>query len=406
MKTIYINLVSEQLIPNLIPTLQDNNCIGVVLVLGDVRFQQKADLLRKIYQRNGIDVLGDYQGDSSTRLMSLQSLAHSLLDDLQARYNDTDIRWILNATCGTKPMSLAFTNAFNQFNLQHADDGTGPKALVLYTDTEHKEIPLLNQDTDFALPFTDVLTLDDSLLANGFELESATDSDNDTQVQHRKALTLYLLRQFAESCKPLMGILQYAAHQARQNFPLADTQLLNTTPKGPWADLIGRVQDAGLVQWDGEKQLCFTSEEACVYLSGGWLEEATYLIAQKVGFRYVALGVTGQWRQDLAGYNLSSEVSNELDVLVLHNNRLLVVECKAINWNAQESQKNQGIVHKLENLGRKLGGQFASSTLISAQDLTDSVRQRLESSNIKYVEAPCTEAAIERMFNNWKTMVS
>lgn len=408
MQTVHINLISEQLIPNMIPTLQDNECIGVILVLGDQRFQKKADLLRTIYKRNNINVIFEVMGDSSARLKNLQGLATQVLDYLSNHYAADNIHWVLNATCGTKPMSLTFTNAFNLYNQKAGSQDTqGPKALVLYTDTEHKEIPLLNEDTDFALPFTDVLTLDDSLMANGFEFENAIDADKDFEVVERQDLTLFLLKQFAaDSCKFFLGPLQFAASSARQQFPDNAAQQLKMVPKGARADLLNRLVKAGLIEWDQQKNIHFLTEDACIYLAGGWLEEATYLIAKSVGFKHVALGVSGNWREEVAGFNIASEVTNELDVLILHHNRLLVVECKALNWAKQDSQKNQGVIHKLENLGRKLGGHFASSLLISAQQLTPTMQQRIDSSNVDYIDAPCTETALTNKLNKWKNMVS
>ncbi|MCK7629348.1 DUF1887 family CARF protein [Shewanella putrefaciens] len=383
MKTIHINLVSEQLIPNLISTLGDENCCGVVLVLGDSKFADKADRLENLYKRNQLKVLWRSQGMSSTRLPQLQTQANALIDYLAT--NHSDCHWVLNATCGTKPMALAFANAFNQQDKQ--------QALVIYTDTEHKEIPLLNPGVDFTLPFKSVLSLDDYLLANGFEYEQAINSDNDAQLQQYAPLTRYLAQQLVGKCQHMLGSLQSMATIAAKDFPQCQIQTMPSVPHGDYAKLYQRLNDEGLLSWDGQcKQITFQSEDACRYLAGRWLEEFTYLTALECGAKEVAMSVTGRWLQDSRNFG-SDDVTNEFDVLILHNNQLLTIECKASNWFRQEEHgsKNQDIIHKLDTLSKNLGGLFGSPMLVTAQQLSDAARSR-----VTYNRFRCCEQATEK----------
>ncbi|MGX8249746.1 hypothetical protein, partial [Escherichia coli] len=65
MQTIHINLVSDQLLPNLIPAFADEECRGVVLVLGDNTLRDKADNLTRLYQGHGLPTLRISEGRSS-----------------------------------------------------------------------------------------------------------------------------------------------------------------------------------------------------------------------------------------------------------------------------------------------------------------------------------------------------
>ena len=65
MQHIHVNLVSDQLIPNLIPTLSDRDCIGVVLVMGDNSRLAEAERLASIYQAAGNPCCGTAKGKAA-----------------------------------------------------------------------------------------------------------------------------------------------------------------------------------------------------------------------------------------------------------------------------------------------------------------------------------------------------
>lgn len=390
MQTIYLNLVSEQLLPNMIPSFADSNCVGVIIISGDDALQQQAQRLAAMYKAREIPVLAHIQGQSSFLLSALKQQAQEVLQLLQREHADK--YWVLNATCGTKPMALAFTSAFNQYNAQHPNN---KPALIIYTDSQNKQIAVLNDNQEFMLPYQSVMTLEELLEANGFMLVSAIQSDNDTEVCARAELTYYLGVQFATRCQHMLGSLQYLATQAAQNFPDTAQQIMPSIPYGPYAELYQTLERASLVQWKHDSStLTFTSEEACRYLAGRWLEELTYLKAQKCGFEEVAMSVEGVWGDDetrqraLRSSSWERGKNNEFDVLIRHNNQLLTIECKAKNWHASESierndaSSHQDMMHKLDNLGRKLGGLYGRNLLISACELTPAMHERAQQNRI------------------------
>lgn len=391
MKTIHINLVSDQLIPNLIPTLSDASCIGVILVLGDNSREQEADRLTQIYQRHGMKILWQSKGESSTSFDTLYLQAEQLLNELEQRH--ADCQWILNATCGTKPMSLAFTNVFNQ----------NKQSLVIYTDTQNREIPVIKQGVNFSLPFRSVLQLDDYLLANHFELESLIDSTNDDDIQQRADLTCYVARQFQTECRGMLGGMLAMAVSAVKDFPINQWQLMNSVPVGAFAVLYHRLHDEKLIEWEeGSKEICFLTEDAARYLGGGWLEEFTYLIASKCGAEYVAMNIFGHWLKGRHGHH-EKEASNEFDVLILHNNQLLTIECKAGQWH--EKNKSQEIINKLDLLSHKLGGLFGQNLLVTAQHLSDAANSRAKQNHIHCCEN-VTSNSLKHEIKAWLQRVS
>ncbi|MFM5830093.1 Card1-like endonuclease domain-containing protein [Aeromonas veronii] len=385
MQTIHINLVSDQLLPNLIPAFADEECRGVVLVLGDNTLRDKADNLTRLYQGHGLPTLRISEGRSSHRPVQLQQQARELIDWLATHHGDK--RWILNATCGTKPMALVFANAFNRFNSEHPESASGgiPRALIFYTDSQNREILLLNDGVDYALKWQAVLSMDEMLAANGFERQTWIGPHNDNEIRARAELTRYLGKQFQRECRYFIGPLQGAAHKA---VDLHDYQAeLDKTPNKDAEALCLRLQQEGLLRWSAahNKFLQFTSKDACRYLAGRWLEELTYLTAQECGFSEVAMSVEGEWQTEALRQQSIRGKNNEFDVLICHNNQLLTIECKAKYWGdkQQGESTNQDVVLKLESLGRKLGGLFGERLLISARPLPDEMVQRAKDNRIE-----------------------
>ncbi|HHQ4593929.1 TPA: Card1-like endonuclease domain-containing protein [Aeromonas veronii] len=383
MQTLHINLVSDQLLPNLIPAFADKSCSGIVLVLGDSTLRHKADTLTQLYQGRGLPIVNISEGSSSHRPVLLQQQARELIDWLATHHGDK--RWMLNATCGTKPMALVFANAFNRFNKDHptTENNGIPQALICYTDSQNHELPLLNDGVDFAMQWQSVMTLDEMLAANGFEHGKCINKDNDQAVLARADLTRHLGRQFQRDCSHFLGALQYAAHYAEKTDLCAE---LKDKPNHDAQKLCQALQEKGLLQWSPEQSrlLQFSNNNSCKYLSGGWLEELTYLNALDCGFDEVAMSVEGEWQSQAFKQNNERGKNNEFDVLICHNNQLLTIECKAKSWSNQQQgdSTNQDVVLKLESLGRKLGGLFSERLLISARPLPDEMVQRAKDNHI------------------------
>lgn len=405
MQTIHINLVSDQLLPNLIPTFADEQCCGVVLVLGDETQQERAKMLSQLYMGRGLPIVWRSEGSSSHRLLQLQKQANSLIEWLDSHHADK--KWMLNATCGTKPMALAFANAFNRFNTTRPETAKDsiPRALILYTDSQNKEFPLLNEGVDYALPWRSVMSLDEMLAANGFEMTSCIDATNDHAIQARAELTRYLGKQFQGACQKMLGGLQGMAVAASQDFPSHQHQTMPSVPYGPYAELYQHLVEAKLLAWDGQSaQIQFLTEEACRYLAGCWLEELAYLTALPFNFEQVAMGVEGRWRGETPEPGHKPGKNNEFDLLICHNNQLLTVECKAKQWSSPQKGEstNQDVVLKLESLSRKLGGIYGERLLISARPLPEEMKRRAQDNRIRlceHADGKTIHTALQTFFN-------
>ena len=134
--TIHINLISHQLLPNVISTLGEDvaSIEKVILVVGDDKLSEHAQLLKDFYHRKGIRQVELFQCETSTDYARLRRRADSLYQQLREQY--PAVMLALNATGGTKPMSIAFTQAFDKFD---------ELSMAIYTDTSSKKISILNE---------------------------------------------------------------------------------------------------------------------------------------------------------------------------------------------------------------------------------------------------------------------
>ena len=155
-------------------------------------------------------------------------------------------------------------------------------------------------------------------------------------------------------------------------------QQLGHSPRGRWRQALTRIADAGLVWWNGDRELRFDSVDAARYLGGHWLEEFAWLVARDAGLQDVHCSAVGRWESQSG----AAAPTNEFDLLAVHGNRLLVVECKTGRLDAGE----QAVATRLESLGRNAGGLFGSSLLVSARELPETMKGRCRSLGIRFLE--------------------
>ncbi|UYM15653.1 Card1-like endonuclease domain-containing protein [Endozoicomonas euniceicola] len=129
--------------------------------------------------------------------------------------------------------------------------------------------------------------------------------------------------------------------------------------------ILKKLKEEGIFDWSEERPetLYFTSAEAACYIKGRWLEEYVWHIAGDSDAEYVAAGLDihdGKHRKD--------DVRNDLDLVIVHNNRMLLVECKTSQMQ-KNKQKDADIIHKLDSIGSHAGGLFCERMLVSASPL-------------------------------------
>ena len=379
MKQIHVCLLSNQLLPNLIPVLTENPHRVYLIVTQEMEQSGHDKRMRRILRKKNIEVLIRPRAPS-TGLASIRKFAAKIANELISA--EAGNRIVLNATGGTKLLAMGFVEIFRT-NLE------GYPLQVIYTDTEHQMIETLVPRDQTPTPMQSVLDTESYLAAQGMVLgQAASDQEAwQTRARTRAPLTEYLATKSEElghffatingmvrdnrgDKKPVLSKHGDRVIQAKQQF--------NHYPSGLWKQALTRIADAALISWDGNQEIHFDSAESAVYLSGGWLEEYAWLAAEAAELQDVRCSATGRWES----YSGSDAPTNEFDLLAVQDNRILIVECKTGTHEGSE----QAIATRLDSLAHNAGGLFGTVLLVSARGLPSTMQQRCKSLHIRVLE--------------------
>ncbi len=357
---LHLCIVSDQLLPNLIPALME--APDITVLLSSERMQEKAQQLATLLRGQGIqvEIIG---GMPNSDLESIYEFALGLQGTLSQRYPAAEIT--LNATGGTKLMALGLVEFFR--------DGA---ERVIYTDTARRSLEVLptGRQKPKVIPMTNVLTVQNYLAAQGFQAKKirSRESGWSSEVNLRKKLCKWL----GENARELGGFIGALNGCAAKALNERGTALENPQqqfahpPRGKSAEVLEELNQRDLLAWKvGTSEIAFVDLETARFLSGGWLEEYVYHLLKDNGAFDVCLGVEGQWLNGKGG-------KNEFDVLATQGNELLFVECKTLKHRADSDSE---IAYKLESLGKDARGLFGRSWLVSAREpkpnMTDHARR-------------------------------
>ncbi len=381
----HVCLVSGQLLPNLIPVLMDRPAKVHLMVTEGM--QSNAKRLQKILADHDLMALC-HDAVPSSEFTAIMAYAERMAETLGDAFEGESL--VLNATGGTKLMSLAFYTWFKEIG-----------ANVIYTDTDRQLIESLT-DTECPMqPMQQVIDVEVYLSASGMTLRRSACQDLEWRhgAQIRKSLSKWLAAHAAQ-LSDFFGALNKLATDAldhKGELLRTPTQYFESLPRGIWQQAMHQINAAGLVEWNGTHTVRFMDAESARYLSGAWLEEYAWHIVSDEQVFDVKTGVECTW--DGSGRQAAR---NEFDVLTVHNNRLLVMECKTSRFGVQPSA-DSNILYKLESLGSNAGGLFGKMLLLSARPLSDTERTRANSQRIDVLEG-AEIAGLRDYVQRWKTV--
>ena len=352
---LHVVIASGQNQGNLIPALQ---CGATqAWVLQTPAMKASAEQLTQAFKARGIEVKRIPFDDRDVATLMTQA------QDLAAQLDGKPV--VINFTGGTKPMALALNQQLAGL-LNTGSAATAPH--LVYCDTDHQRLEWLSPAPQ-SEPMQDVLQLNDILLAQGYRRQSgnggAAAAEQDRAAQERADLTRWLGLNVTKLGN-FLGAMNYLASRARPDEQRFEArQQFNYPPGGKWVvEWLQRCAELGLAHWDGEAEIVFADAAAAVYLGGGWVEE------------FAALKLKGlfphRWEQNLQVEQVGSGTRNELDAVVVHRNRMLIIECKA----ARTDNTPADWIYKLSQLSRSVGGALATPLLLSARKLDPEARQR------------------------------
>ncbi|AXY00919.1 DUF1887 family protein [Vibrio alfacsensis] len=391
--TIHINLLSAQMIPNIIPILAMKESVQkVYIVIAGSEFDSKSAHLKQFYYNNGIEDVKEFYCPDANDYYSLRHKAKELFDDIQALHPGQQI--ILNATCGTKPMSFAFVRQF---------DKPEDNCLAIYVASNSNQIIFLSDSDKLTNVDTrSVMTINDYLYLNMFKLYQKTDMSCDDDVTYRAGISKSILK-LASDYPKLVSLVNHLAQESNFNHASQFQPVVSLLmrPQGTVEELFNILKYADLIQYT-DTSITFNSPEVSRYLGGGWFEELIYLAAKEAQVEEVALNVTGNL---INRDGNESSVKNELDVVLLHNNHMMIIEAKTANWENQ-IKAGQEAMSKLDSLSQYYGGSDTKALIATIYPLPDAVQQRVESMrHISALRVETYEQLVER-FKDWKLQCS
>lgn len=387
---IHIALVSAQILPNLIPILMERPDRVLLMVTPEMAARRLDRRLEKLLKEQGIGVeLCLDVPDAGLR--EIKAYADTLADRLIEEQADAEI--VLNATGGTKLMSLGFVEAFR-----------GIATHILYTDTAHRRIeylPNAQASLPEPTPMGNVLDVPLYLAAQGFRFRRAASDEISWRegVSQRKATCKFLGKHIADSnLQTFIGAMNRLVDRALENIPgtyeerlVAPDQAFDTVPFGIWAKALGELVRAGLITWqDGSPDVTFASVEAARFVRGGWLEEYAWHTVKDAGAFDTRLSVEGVWAD-------TQKTINEFDVLACHINQLLFIECKTPRIGPNNENE---IAYKLKSLSQDAGGLFGDTWLLSARQPSDVLIERAKQARFRLI-GPDELANLRELVLEW-----
>ena len=355
---VHICLMSDQLLANYLPAKQLRPehvlIVNTALTLGKKRESYFSVLL---------DTLG-----ISSENAEHQAPVNSY-DELQKYF--AQLRdWVLtkgwqditlNITGGTKLMSLAAYQCFKDVVDQ-----------IIYLDTFNNHIQDIKNNSFTSLQ--DLLTADDYLFVNGVNAGEYSNQSSDwvERISKRQLLTKRFAR-FVENkanewfIGKLNSMASASLYNGAHNVLCLKDEAKKFDKKlfGEPQSLIQACHDFGLLEYDGNRTIKFDNVDAAQYLNGIWLEEYVFLLAKELGLADVRCSQRIEWQGERRA---NKAVKNEIDIVLVHNNRMLIIECKTSDLDNHNTD-SQGIIYKLDSIAKDLGGLYGTLWLLSARPI-------------------------------------
>lgn len=348
---IHICLVSSQPTPNITPVMDPELRPDKVFLLVSRDMAQQAIWLEETLKANGITV--EYRRiENPWDIENVLCVVMELVDSIETEKNTI----LLNATGGTKPMSIAAYEACRAYDLK-----------MFYVHPETDRVVWLHPSELPAKELADRIKLETFFKAHGVIIEG----EAGRSIPEKSLLeTGQEIINYYDKCKRAIGQINLLAASAKgtlRSRPVKWNPVLQ--------ELVRIFEIGGYLQRDGDI-LKFKDELSRFFVNGGWLE---YLVFDTVR----TLRKKDTHIHDIA-YSINivrmqsdKRIPNELDVAFLRNNRLHIIECKTRDFQSDDENKEGAqALYKLDTLADITGGLQARAMLVSYKDLPEHDRRR------------------------------
>ena len=357
--TIHLVLISTQAVPNITPVLDQRFRPDQVIMLVSKDMQERADYLERVFKPRGINVIRWLINDA----WDIEHIRNRVME-LFIEYETSDI--VLNATCGTKPMSIAAYEVFRASNKP-----------IFYIHPDKDRLIWMYPQNQPSADLSDRIKLKEYLLSYGAThvnevyKEGVMPSLRDLTQELIDNITMYA---------PVLSSLNYYA--AKADNPQLRSPKISQNEKHAFWQLVALFQQAKLLVND-DSYLIFQDEASRFLVNGGWLEMHAYAccldLKKEQGIQDIARSV------EVSRKHKDSIVLNELDVAFLQDNRLYLLECKTKYFKGNNRRHDEGaaVLYKLDSLRYFLGGLQAKAMLVSFKPIKDHNKNRAKELKIE-----------------------
>ena len=334
----HLILISAQAVPNITPILDEQYRPRKVVMLVSDDMRQRADWLESVI-RSRVSHITRWPIANAWDIEHIRDQVIELLDAYPENI-------ALNATGGTKPMSIAAYEVFRTFDKP-----------IFYVHPEHDRIIWMHPADRPGGDLADRIKLPEFLKAFGAEVTAQGDKYG--VPQRYRELTQTLILNAESYTEPLRVLNAYAAKAKPALTVVLDPKHRNYRQL---EKLIELFQEPGLLELKGDR-LTFSSEDARFYINGGWLEQHVWGVCLNLKKSLVLQDVGRSIEVERNHRN--SPIRNEMDIALLKDNRLYIIECKTHHDKSPANNKNTQALYKLDSLKDLLGGLQARAMLVS-----------------------------------------
>lgn len=361
MPHIHVCLISDHIIPNILPVLHFKPDELLLLTTARMEQQGKSDHLLNCLKGLGLDYEQKHQ-----RVTVLEDSITDCQRKLAAWMSGReDADFVVNLTCGTKIMSIA---AFEQFK----DYGSR----MFYIPINRNEMVNIfpKRSTNQIIELPQRLKVADYLAAYGLSSQNQANLvEMQQNAMERKDLSAWIVARYAG----LKSLLVWLGGALRSHRDDRKPYLLHGEFSGANNTEQELLQRMGFTQHGDQFSKELVKSEIH-FLTGGWLEEFCFNEVSKLlgkGVDDVVIGIA---------IKSTKGTSNEFDVMFTRNNALYTVECKSGD---QNEDRNTDALYKVAALQKEFGlrvGSFFVSTSPNILDKNGTVRASITARSEQY----------------------
>ena len=271
---------------------------------------------------------------------------------------------IVNLTGGTKLMALAAYQVFAGYGFR-----------CFYQDYKTDEIIWLDDESRIS-DHKNKIRLERYLKAYQFDVVSKeTLADISKQHKHYvQLLSTFLAKNFEKNVR---FVSKLNAHASERSLPKEELKKV-IFDQDEAAFLNHLSYETGIFSLSGDT-IRFETEQDRILVAGKWIEVlAADALRQVEQTRDISIGVNIV----KSTQRVSAKTFQELDVMAMYLQKLLLVECKTVNW--RSATEASGAIYKLTALGQ-IGGLNTKACFISLYDLPAAAKTRAAENNVHII---------------------